>query len=316
MLNDLRNPAVRDLNRQPVILDLKEQLDRHPVYAALETISDLRIFLEHHIYSVWDFMSLLKFLQSVIAPTNYPWYPTAWSSVRRFINEIVMEEESDQSFFRNKYSSHFEIYQDAMREIGADVSHSVKFVDVIRKQNFETAIELPCVPHPAKNFMKSTFKFINSNKPHVVGAAFAFGREHIIPDMFRAILERIGLQEDDCPVFHYYIDRHIEVDDGKHGPLSVKLIEYLSGDGEDALKEQEVLIAAVKALKARVLFWDEVMVAIKESRKRRDPNSTKIPRLRERSRIIPGPSYGKNEKHFDETNKNLNQNIIQKSKTS
>ena len=151
---------------------------------------------------------------------------------------------------------------------------------------------------------------------HIFHAAFAFGREHIIPDMFRAILERIGLQEDDCPVFHYYIDRHIEVDDGKHGPLSVKLIEYLSGDGEDALKEQEVLIAAVKALKARVLFWDEVMVAIKESRKSRDPNSTKIPRLRERSRIIPGPSYGKNEKRFDETNKNLNQNIIRKSKTS
>jgi hypothetical protein len=223
-----------------------------------------------------------------------------------------MEEESDESFFRNKYASHFEIYQDAMREIGADVSPSVKFVDTIRKQNFETAIELPSIPPPAKTFMKSTFKFINTGKPHVVGAAFAFGREHIIPDMFRAILERIGLQEDDCPVFHYYIDRHIEVDGGKHGPLSIKLIEYLSGDRDDALKEQEVLIAAVKALKARILFWDEVMTAIKESRKSRDSDSTKIPRLRETANIFPGSSYGKKEQRYNETNTKKKLNVVPK----
>ena len=96
--------------------------------------------------------------------------------------------------------------------------------------------------------MKSNFKFIKTDKPHVVGVAFAFGREHIIPDMFRAILEGIGLQGDDCSVFHYYIDRHIEVDGVKYGPHSVKLIEYLSGDRDDALKEQKVLIVAVKVL--------------------------------------------------------------------
>ena len=54
----------------------------------------------------------------------------------------------------------------------------------------------------------------------------------------------------------------------------------------------------------------------KELRSRPPRGAAKMAALRERSRIIPGPSYGKNEKRFDETNKNLNQNIIQKSKTS
>jgi hypothetical protein len=307
MLNDLRNPAIRDLGRQPVILDLKEQLERHPVYASLETISDLRCFMEHHVYSVWDFMSLLKFLQEKIAPTNYPWYPHAWSSVRRFINEIVMEEESDQSYFRNKYSSHFEIYQDAMREIGADVSHSEKFIESIRKHNFETAIEIPVIPPAAKQFMKSTFNFISSAKPHVVGAAFAFGREQLIPDMFEAILERIGLEEDECPIFHYYIDRHIEVDDGKHGPLSIKLIEYLAG--EDTLKEQQVLVAAVKALKARLLFWDEVLIAIKKSKNTTTGFDSKF-RSYKRNKILPGANYGKNEEQYSEVKEEKKLNIV------
>jgi hypothetical protein len=38
-------------------------LNQHPLYAAVQSIEDLRVFMAHHIYSVWDFMSLLKALQ-------------------------------------------------------------------------------------------------------------------------------------------------------------------------------------------------------------------------------------------------------------
>ena len=35
-------------------------LANHKIYDAIKTIEDLRIFMSHHIYCVWDFMNLIK----------------------------------------------------------------------------------------------------------------------------------------------------------------------------------------------------------------------------------------------------------------
>ena len=70
-----------------------------------------------------------------------------------------------------------------------------------------------------------------------VAAVFAFGREDIIPDMFRELLPRSGVP---CPakltevekkisVFRYYLERHIELDGKDHGPLAIRLVEQLNG---------------------------------------------------------------------------------------
>ena len=66
---------------------------------------------------------------------------------------------------------------------------------------------------------------------------FAFGREDIIPDMFRELQPRPG---DPCSVevtevekkisvFRYYLERHIELDGKDHGPLAIRLVEQLNG---------------------------------------------------------------------------------------
>jgi len=247
-----------------IIQSFKQQLENHPVYAAVSTLEDLRIFMQHHVYSVWDFMSLIKYLQSTVAPCRYPWVPLGDGDVRRFINELVLEEESDQTMQGEHFSSHFELYQQAMREIGADSAPSEQFVQTVAERGIEAALALPDVPAPSATFTARTFGFIDSGHAHEVAAALALGREHIIPCMFRSILDRIGVTEQDAPIFHYYLNRHIHLDEDFHAPLSLRLLNSLCGD--EAEKSQQAVDAAQQAVQARIDFWDGVLAAIDAAR--------------------------------------------------
>ena len=51
----------------------KNALLQHSLYEKVKTIEDLHCFLESHVYAVWDFMSLLKALQSKLTCTTTPW---------------------------------------------------------------------------------------------------------------------------------------------------------------------------------------------------------------------------------------------------
>lgn len=247
-----------------VIAGFKSRLENHPVYEAVKTIDDLRCFMEHHVYSVWDFMSLIKFLQQAIAPATYPWYPSGDGSVRRFINELVLEEESDLSHIEGEFCSHFELYHAAMAEIGANADTSATFVDTVVKQGIDTALDLDSMPAPARGFTQTTFGFIQSGKPHQVAAALALGREHIIPCMFRSILKNIGVSEQQAPVFHFYLNRHIHLDEDFHAPLSLRLLNELCAN--DSVKIEEAIATAHTAVNARIKFWDGVQQAIETKR--------------------------------------------------
>lgn len=243
---------------------LRERLNAHPVYASLRDIGDLRCFMNHHVYSVWDFMSLAKSLQNTLAPTSLPWRPVGNPAVRRFINEIMLEEESDlglpDSAGRETYASHFELYCQAMAEIGADPLRPMEFVELASRQGVDVALRSGIAPAPAAEFMASTFGFIASGKPHVVAAAFALGREHVIPQMFRAFLSGMNVSEAQAPAFHYYLERHIHLDEDSHGPLSLKMLEELCGGDPVRIREAEE--AAGRAIEARIRFWDGVHSAI------------------------------------------------------
>lgn len=244
-----------------IISSFKQQLESHPVYDAVSTIEDLQCFMEHHIYSVWDFMSLIKYLQSRVAPTTYPWVPVNDGDVRRFINELALEEESDETMDSGKYASHFELYQDAMKEIGANVSKITHFIQTISEEGLTKALVDIDIPNPSKGFTETTFQFINNDKPHEVAAALALGREHIIPCMFRSILKKIGVSDTQAPTFHFYLNRHIHLDEDFHAPLSLKLLNSLC---DDESKVQEAIKAAETAVEARLQFWDGVYNAIRK----------------------------------------------------
>jgi hypothetical protein len=244
-----------------IINSFRNQLENHPIYEAVSTIHDLRCFMEHHVYSVWDFMSLIKYLQSQVAPTHYPWTPQGDGDVRRFINELVLEEESDSTHQSGKHSSHFELYHKAMEEVGANTEVSHQFVKSVQNEGITAALSLTGVPEPSRKFTTTTFQFIENNKPHQVAAALALGREHIIPGMFRSILKKIGVSEKEAPIFHFYLNRHIHLDEDFHAPLSLRLLNSLC-DGDET-RIDEAISAAKEAVSARITFWDGVLAAIK-----------------------------------------------------
>lgn len=245
------------------IKPLQAQLNQHPVYSSIVDLKDLRCFMSRHIYSVWDFMSIVKYLQQQIAPTTYPWIPKGDGLVRRFINELVLEEESDQTH-DNSFSSHFELYCGAMQEVGADTKMALSFISKVEQEGIESAFLNEKIPQPSRQFMQTTFGFISSNKPHCVAAALALGREHIIPSMFRAFLGKMGISEQQAPIFHFYLKRHIHLDEDFHAPLSLRLLNALCGN--DPVKHQEAQQTAKEALQARIQFWDGVLLALSKDR--------------------------------------------------
>lgn len=243
------------------IESLRVRLEAHPIYAAVATLDDLRVFMQHHVYSVWDFMSLIKYLQHEVAPARWPWIPGGDASVQRFINELVLEEESDIALpGRDGHTSHFLLYLEAMREIGANADVPARFVELVAQRGIDQALTAGLAPAPSAAFTRATFDFLASGKPHTVAAALALGREHVIPSMFRAFLSRMTVSETQAPSFHYYLNRHVHLDEDFHAPLSLRLLASLCG--KDAEKWREAEAAAQTAVEARLQFWDGVYAAL------------------------------------------------------
>jgi hypothetical protein len=239
--------------------DFGEVIQGHDIFTSLNTLEQLRIFMEHHVFAVWDFMSLLKALQEKLAPHGCPWLPSRNPQAVRFINEIVLEEESDlaRPGTPNEYASHFEIYLNSMREVNASTFAIEHFLDLVRLRGLDVALQAESVPLSAKQFMGSTFQTIQFGKVHEIASSFAYGRENLVPVMFLRILENSQITNTQAPLFYYYLERHAHLDGEQHGPMAENLLNSLV-DG-DATKLQEANLAAEKSVVSRMRFWDDVL---------------------------------------------------------
>ena len=239
-------------------------LANHPLLAkpTIQNREELRIFMESHVYAVWDFMSLLKSLQNAVVPTQVPWLPNerTRSPSARLINEIVMGEESDEGI-NGGSTSHFDLYCQSMREVGADTTGIETFLRTVAESGVDTALELAVVPIESRAFVRHTFDVIRSGKPHVIASVFCFSRETLITDMFSALLAQLKIKRNQAARFYYYLERHIEIDGDAHGPASLDLIRLLCDNDPTRVVEAEQ--AAIAAIHARIRLWDAVMARIK-----------------------------------------------------
>jgi len=235
---------------------LRHRLAVHPLYAAIRTPRDLRVFMESHVYAVWDFMSLLKALQRALTCVEVPWVPSPLAASRRFINEIVLGEESD--VYQGRSASHFELYLEAMAQAGAETAA----IQAAVAQGRLGKVVLEGIPAAARGFVETTFRVIREGSIAAQAAAFTFGREDAIPAMFRSLVRDLNREMGgDLDRFVWYLERHIEVDGDEHGPLALRMIADLCGD--NAALWDEAALAAEEALTARLALWDGILEQIR-----------------------------------------------------
>jgi hypothetical protein len=244
-------------NIKELIEPLRQKVINHKVYSVLNNIDDLKIFMQYHIYAVWDFMSLLKTLQNKLTCTQAPWFPVGSADTRYLINEIVLGEESDIDN-DGKRKSHFELYIDAMKQCGADVSKMETFIKTLQATgDIQLSFSESKTPKEAIEFVDFTFDSIKNQKIHVVSAIFTFGREDLIPEMFLSIIDKIPKKNpNETSILKYYIERHIEVDGNHHSNLALQMTNNLCNNNEIYWKEAE--LAIIESLNQRINLWDGV----------------------------------------------------------
>lgn len=247
------------------LLVRKQALAQHPIFSAITTLADLRVFMQTHVYAVWDFMSLTKRLQNELTCTGLPWLPPTDPESARLINEIVMGEESDKRLGGGHYS-HFELYLDAMREVGASTRSIEHFIAQQRNgEGYQEALVSAGADGAAMHFVRHTLETACHAPAHQVAAAFLHGRESVIPAMFQRLLDDLGVSQAQAPTFRYYLQRHIDVDSEDHGPAAERLLYRLTGD--DPVLRREVFEAAISAVDSRLLLWNRLQASLQASHK-------------------------------------------------
>jgi hypothetical protein len=237
---------------------VRKEVTAHAIYQAISSRDDMATFMEHHVFAVWDFMSLLKSLQRDLTCVDVPWVPRGSEVSRRLINDIVLVEESDE--LGGGFTSHFELYRAGMSEAEADTRPIDTFLDLIKEgHDVPSALRVAQVPGPAADFVRATFEIIADRPLHCRAAAFAFSREDLIPDMFDQVLQKEGT--DRFPLFCDYLSRHIEVDGEEHTPMAMQMVADLCGT--DDARWQEAAETATLALEARSRLWDGIVTAMR-----------------------------------------------------
>ena len=235
--------------------DSRERLVRHPIYKLVNSPERMKAFMEAHIWAVWDFQSLLKAVQQQLSCVTVPWTPTPDAEARRLINEIVLDEESDE-LPNGSFASHFELYLRSMEVAGAATGPMVGVIEQIKAGvDLSEALLDPSIPTESREFVNRSFSIINSGSSHRIVSAFTYGREDVIPDMFRQFVVRLATYNPEIwGQFRFYLERHVEHDDEHHGPVCRRIVATMCGN--DPIKWAEASEAARLALEARIHLWD------------------------------------------------------------
>ena len=139
-----------------------------------------------------------------------------------------------------------------MGQDGAGVSKGGKSVATV----VGDAMREAGAPEAAQAFVRHSFAVIESGSTHGIVAAFTYGREDVIPDMFRGLVSSLASRDPAWERFHWYLDRHIEADEEKHAPVCRRIMARLCGD--DPARWAEASQVARACVESRIALWDAI----------------------------------------------------------
>ncbi|MEM7062534.1 MAG: DUF3050 domain-containing protein [Cyanobacteria bacterium P01_B01_bin.77] len=240
-------------------------LQQHQLYGQLNTLAAIRGFMSSHVFAVWDNMLLLKTLQQRLTCVTTPWCPPEDAIAARLINEIILDEESEE-IAPGQYMSHIQFYIAAMEEIGADTQAIRSLMSRLQDgAPLETAVcfstTIPGSPVSAAvpDFVLHTWNICQGSTPAVV-AAFLLARETIVGPLFTQILKQLQSVEMSAPfsccLLQAYCKRHLCVDEERHIPMGLALLDRICQDNVQAWKQAEM--ATISSLIVRKQLWDDL----------------------------------------------------------
>jgi hypothetical protein len=278
---EFRNLHVIALNEEPssdcalgrfeqlrnALAPLRNGLVNHPIYTEVDSLTRLREFMQMHVFAVWDFMSLAKRLERELTSSSLPWTPPRSPRLARFANEVILGEETDLGP-DGKPISHFELYLRAMDEVGADTTQIRSLTaQLALGARWQEVLEDLSIPPGVSEFVTETLDCALHGSIVEVGSAFFFGREDVIPEMFQRLLGLWGDAKTEVPHFTYYLERHIELDGGSHGPWAQDMLTTLAGQRQS--NWHKAAIAAQRAIASRIQLWDSVRASFSKNQEKR-----------------------------------------------
>jgi hypothetical protein len=140
-----------------------------------------------------------------------------------------------------------------MEEIGADSAAIRSVVALAAREGLAVALAHPAIPAPSRRFMASTQALIRSGQTHLLAAAFCYGREQLVPALFRQLRQQLTAADLQAPILAWYLDRHIDLDGDQHGALAEQMVLDLCRDNPTA--QREVMALRPRVEQERALFW-------------------------------------------------------------
>jgi Protein of unknown function (DUF3050) len=249
--------AVNDL--RAALAPIRTELLSHSIYNAVDSLPRLRLFMSHHVFAVWDFMCLAKRLQRDMTSLQELWLPPSRPSLARFINSVILSEESDIDP-DGHVASHLGLYLAAMEEARASVEPILRFIDLVREGvDAQSSLAAVGAPWSVRRFVSNTMQVVRDGTTIEVLASFLFGREDLIPEMFLRLLPQWG-DSRQARWFAYYVNRHIEIDGAEHGPVGLNALAEMAGGDVESWRIAKQ--SAQSAIAARIALWDGIYASL------------------------------------------------------
>ncbi|KOY51772.1 DUF3050 domain-containing protein [Polaribacter dokdonensis] len=233
------------------------------LYSSIENKKDVKSFMENHIFAIWDYMSLMRALENNLRDNSVPWFPSNNGKNLKILYKILDEEEYtiDAS---GSVKSYFEMYLEAMEEIGANTSDILNILSHSKTINLiDEALNLTGMNIESFYYTRFIYTIIKSQKPHLMAIVFALSKE---------LVSKVLILEDFCRKDFsnkydktlFLINKLKAVNSKNYNSNAFKLASDFIG--EDPQKLMEAKRAALNCVRYRDLHIEGIARSIQKQK--------------------------------------------------